>query len=209
MKKKKVIRIAAAVAFHIFVLAMIVNFYVIATAQRSIRAERDFENDGRYDCVVVLGCGVKPDGTASDMLRERVQKGCEVFRAVDCAYLFLTGDGNSRDEPGVMKKLCVDEFGIDEDKIITDGEGYSTYESIINASNSAEKVKRVIIVTQSYHLPRALFIARNQGLEAVGCEAHLLRYKMQVVWSIREFLARNKDFVKCMLEEISKGGLAY
>lgn len=203
MKNKKKIKKTAitfaAVVGVLLVYVLSVNFYIIFSAQKSIvgREKTAFLNN--VDCVLVLGCGIRPDGSPSDMLRERIEEGCETFKICSADYLFLTGDGSSRDgydEPAVMKRVCIEQYGISEEKIKTDIYGLSTYDSILNAKkNAAEKI---IIITQSYHMPRALYIARSMGLEAYGVEAHLLRYPAQIIWSAREVLARNKDFLKCI-----------
>ena len=203
MKNKKKIKKTAitfaAVVGVLLVYVLSVNFYIIFSAQKSIvgREKTAFLNN--VDCVLVLGCGIRPDGSPSDMLRERVEEGAQTFQICRADYLLLTGDGSSRegyDEPTAMKKLCVEKLGVDENLIQTDPYGLSTYDSIFNAKKCG--VKKLVIITQSYHMPRALFIARRLGLEAYGVEAHLLRYPAQVLWSAREVLARNKDFVKCI-----------
>ena len=135
------------------------------------------------------------------MLFERVKRGAEVFLKSKADKLLLTGDrsGESYDEPGVMKRLAL-EFGVAEKDIQLDDIGYSTFESIWNAKYiyNAEKI---VIITQPYHLPRALYIARSLGVEAIGVKAYLPFYPKQVLWSLREVLARNKDFLVCNLEE--------
>ena len=204
MKKRKKIKKAAlvfiAVVCVIAVYVLSVNFYIIGSVKKSIVSRSETAFLKNIDCVLVLGCGVRPDGSPSDMLRERIQEGSGTFKACSADYLFLTGDGSSRDgydEPAVMKRVCIEDYGIDEEKIKTDIYGLSTYDSILNAKKDG--VKKLIIITQSYHMPRALFIARSLGLEAYGVEAHLLRYPAQIIWSSREVLARNKDFLKCKL----------
>ncbi|MGN1195341.1 MAG: vancomycin high temperature exclusion protein [Acutalibacteraceae bacterium] len=203
MKKRKKLRkvfcTCGIIVLAVLVYALTVNFYVISSAQKQIITREKSAFLSNVDCVLVLGCGVRPDGTPSDMLHERVEEGAETFKICKADYLLLTGDGSSQegyDEPSVMKKLCVDKLEIDEKLIKTDPYGLSTYDSILNAKNAG--VKKLVIITQSYHLPRALFIARQLGLEAYGVEAHLLRYQAQILWSAREVLARNKDFLKCI-----------
>lgn len=199
-KTKKLLITVTAVVSALLVYALTVNFYIIGSAQKQILSREKSAFLTGVDCVLVLGCGVRPDGSPTDMLRERVQEGCEVFKVCQADYLLLSGDGSSKenyDEPKAMKKLSVDQYGIDEALTRTDPDGLSTYESILNAKNSG--VQKLVIITQSYHMPRALYIARQLGLEAYGVEAHLLRYKAQIIWSTREVLARNKDFIKCRL----------
>lgn len=149
---------------------------------------------GKYDCILVLGAGVRDDGTPSDMLRDRVTVACDLYKAAGEAKIPLlmsgdhTGDYN---EVGVMKTLAAD-MGIPTDKIFLDHEGYSTYESLYRAKH-VFGAKKIVIVTQEYHLHRALHIARELGMEAVGVSADLRPYRSQTRYELREHLARFKD----------------
>lgn len=200
-KTKKLFVIFLCLAFIVGAYALTVNFYIIGSAQKSISETEEIKKEKDIDFVLVLGCGVKPDGTPSHMLYERVKKGAEVFLSCEADKFLLSGDrsGESYDEPGVMKRLAL-EFGVSEKDIQLDDIGFSTFESIWNAKHiyNAEKI---VIITQPYHLPRALYIARSLGLEAVGAEAYLPFYPKQILWSAREILARNKDFIVCNLEK--------
>jgi vancomycin permeability regulator SanA len=100
-----------------------------------------------------------------------------------------TGDYN---EVGVMKALAV-ELGVPSEDVFLDHEGYSTYESLYRAKQ-VFGAKRILIITQEYHLYRALYIARELGLEAEGISADLRPYRKQASYDIREHLARFKDF---------------
>lgn len=200
-KTKKLFIVFLCFVFLIGAYALTVNFYIIGSAQKEIYETEEIKNEKDIDFVLVLGCGVKEDGTPSHMLFERVKRGSEVFLKSKADKLLLTGDrsGESYDEPGVMKRLAL-EFGVAEKDIQLDDIGYSTFESIWNAKYiyNAEKIA---IITQPYHLPRALYIARSLGVEAIGVKAYLPFYPKQVLWSLREVLARNKDFLVCNLEE--------
>ena len=83
--------------------------------------------------------------------------------------------------------------GISEENIICDGYGLSTYESMWRIKN-VYGYKKVLVVTQKYHLHRALYIAEKMGLEADGLDAALQGYSKQVIYSARECIARVKDF---------------
>lgn len=147
-----------------------------------------------YDCILVLGAGVRADGSPSEMLRDRVTVACDLREMLASSALPLlmsgdhTGDYN---EVEVMKKLAA-ERGIPTERIFLDHEGYSTYESIYRA-RYVFGVKKMIIVTQGYHLHRALHIARELGMEAVGVPADLRPYRKQTIYEAREMLARFKD----------------
>lgn len=108
----------------------------------------------------------------------------------------MSGDHgrNNYDEVNVMKQYAIDQ-GVPSSDIFMDHAGFSTYDSIYRAKEifNADKV---IIVTQEYHLYRALYIANKLGLEAYGVRANPKQYSVQLFRELREILARNKDFIK-------------
>ncbi len=151
-----------------------------------------------YDCILVLGAGVWADGSPSPMLYDRVVTACSVYEALHGAHitadipLLMSGDHTgSYNEVSVMKKLAV-EHGIPSEQVFLDHEGYSTYESLYRARYMFG-VRKLVIVTQGYHLHRALHIARELGMEAVGVASDLRPYRKQRVYETREHLARFKD----------------
>lgn len=152
------------------------------------------EENEEYDCILVLGAGVRADGSPSEMLRDRVTVACDLHEALDRPDLPMimsgdhTGDYN---EVEVMKKLAA-ENGVASERIFLDHEGYSTYESVYRA-RYVFGVRKMVIVTQEYHLHRALHIARELGIEAVGVPADLRPYRKQTTYEVREMLARFKD----------------
>ena len=150
--------------------------------------------NGTYDCILVLGCGVKPDGTPSDRLRDRVKVGVSLYHAGIAPKLLMSGDHGREgyDEVSAMLKLAV-ELGVPKEDIFLDHAGFSTYESIYRAKDIFS-CKSILIVSQDYHLYRALYIAESFGIEARGVSADLVPYVKMVYHNIRETLARCKDF---------------
>lgn len=175
-----------------------VNFYVILSQKKNIISLEEASHMDKVDYVLVLGCGVREDGEPSHMLYERLKRGAEVLEKVNGAKLLLTGDnsGESYNELAAMKRVSL-ENGVKEEKMVIDDFGFSTYESLYNAKNNFS-AKKIIIITQPYHMYRALYIANKLGIEAYGVTAYLPFYPMQIIWSLREVLARNKDFLLCM-----------
>ncbi len=145
-----------------------------------------------FDCILVLGAGVRADGTASPMLADRVKVAVDLYEATGLPLLMSgdhTGDYN---EVAVMKALAV-EAGVPAEDVFLDHAGYSTYESLYRAKEMFG-ARKVAVVSQGYHLYRALFIARECGLEAVGVPSDLRDYYLQTRYELRELLARVKDF---------------
>ena len=151
-----------------------------------------------FDCVVVLGAGLKHDGTPSNMLEDRIKVGVEVMRATGIEYILMSGDksGQYYDEPAAMRKYA-ESLGVDPERILVDERGYSTYESMTRVK-SVYGFERVVVITQKYHLYRALYISRQIGIEAVGVSADLRGYTKQTEREMREVLARVKDFLMCI-----------
>ena len=93
--------------------------------------------------------------------------------------------------------------GVPSEDVFMDHAGFSTYDSFYRAG-AIFSAKKVVIVTQAYHRPRALWIARALGLEAVGVACDTQRYPGQLYRDIREILARDKDFFKCIFRPLPR-----
>lgn len=148
----------------------------------------------KCDAILVLGAYVKPNGQLCEMLEDRVKYGIDLYNAGKAPKLLLSGDHGTvnYDEVNAMKKV-VEKNNIKEEDIFLDHAGFSTYDSIYRAKEIF-KVKKVIIVTQDYHLKRAVFIARKLGLEAYGVSSDPRKYFGIERYEAREILARVKDF---------------
>ena len=153
-----------------------------------------------FDCILVLGAGVRADGTPSHMLEDRLEIGIEMYFAGASDRLLMSGDHMSPDynEVGVMKSHAIS-AGVPAEVIFLDHAGLSTYESIWRAKEifGAEKV---ILVTQKYHLYRALYIAQALDVEAYGVGADYHTYAGQSMRECREILARCKDFATAVFK---------
>ena len=119
----------------------------------------------------------------------------ELFELGAAPKLLMSGDHGQQeyDEVNTMKRYAV-ERGVASSAVFMDHAGFSTYESLYRAKEIFG-VEKVIIVTQRYHLYRALYIARQLGLEAYGVASDPRSYAGQVAREVREILARNKDFL--------------
>jgi len=162
------------------------------TAPRVTTAEALGEAGEHFDLILVLGCAVRADGSPSHMLEDRILTGVDLYQADLADNILMSGDrSEGYDEVSTMARVA-EELGVPKEKILIDPEGYSTYESIVNLLE-AHKGKRVLIVTQKYHLHRALYVAQKLGIEAYGVSADLRTYTKQLKYDLREILARVKD----------------
>ncbi|MBQ7084400.1 MAG: YdcF family protein [Anaerotignum sp.] len=166
------------------------------TAEKIITAEEATD----ADCILVLGCGVREDGSPSLMLRDRLEKGIELYEAETAPKLLMSGDHGRKnyDEVNLMKGYAM-EKGVPSEDIFMDHAGFSTYDSMYRARDifCAEKV---IVVSQEYHLYRALYLAEKLGLEAYGVPAQDVNYRGQAYREFREMLARAKDFCTAVIQ---------
>jgi len=198
-KKNFIIIIIAAVLLLISLAPFIINEYVKSSVKDNIIGEANLENID-VDCILILGAGLKPGGTPNKMLQERLDKGIELYKRGIAEKLLLSGDNGQveYDEVNAMKTYVVD-AGIPLEDIFLDHAGFSTYESVYRARDVFQ-VKKLIIITQKYHLFRALYIANGLGLDAYGVVPDIREYNGQTYREIREILARNKDFFTTLLK---------
>ena len=203
MKKSIIILWSILSILALFLIScIIINRIVIhETKDIIIEGNKEYKITKKYDAIVVLGASVKPDGTPSNMLEDRLRGAVELYKKGIAPKIIVTGDRSpdGYDEPASMKKYC-ESHGVPAADIITDGKGYSTYESMHNVVNEMG-IKSIIIVTQQYHTHRAVYIARKMGADSDGFSTNYRDYIYfaQVYRDIREFAARIKDFFQVNL----------
>ncbi|MBE6598381.1 MAG: SanA protein [Ruminococcaceae bacterium] len=200
---KKIVRRCFAAALIVGAAAGIavgcVNLYVYSqTKEAVVSAEEAAEF--APDCILVLGAGVREDGTPSHMLEDRLLTGVTLYNEEVSAKLLMSGDHGrvEYDEVNTMKDFAK-EKGVPSEDIFMDHAGFSTYDSLYRAKEIFG-AERVVIVSQKYHLYRALYIAEALGIKAIGVPADLRTYRGQIMREIRELLARAKDFCYTVLK---------
>ena len=173
-----------------------INAYIISYVSDYILTEEDLKNE-KFDCIMVLGAGLW-DGEPSPMLQERLDFGLIAYETGCTDKMLMSGDHGREeyDEVNKMKDVAI-EKGVLADNIFMDHAGFSTYESMYRARDIF-KVQKMVIVTQTYHLYRAVYDARKLGIDAYGFAAERLDYP--ITNDIREALARVKDFFYCIIE---------
>ncbi len=186
----KLLKIAIISFLVLIVLVFSLNFYIIIKSSKSIH---DISNlKGSYDMALVLGCGIR-NGEPSLMLKDRLDKAVELYEKGYISDIIVSGTHKDNySEVDVMVKY-LKEKGIPESSIIRDDNGNSTRESINNFAKNYKK-KKVLIISQKYHLYRTLYLASNNNLKATGVYASLTHYRGQAFREVREILARLKDF---------------
>lgn len=201
MKKKT--KIILITIITIIVLSpLLINLYVILSATSNIIIKEEYQQLKDVDYILVLGASVRRE-RPSPMLEDRLKKAIELYNINTQNKILVTGDHTKEDydEVTIMKNYLL-ENNIPEEKIIMDPAGVSTYDSIFRVQKQL-KAKKIIIVSQKYHLYRALYIADSLGIEAYGVPADDIRYKGETYREVREILARNKDFIKSIIKPTS------
>ena len=171
-----------------------INIYMLSSVSDLIVSPENAAKLDDVDCVLVLGCLVKKDGTPSDMLADRIETGISLYELGVSDKLLMSGDHGQKEynEVGTMKDYAI-AADVPSEDIFMDHAGFSTYESVYRAKEIFG-AKKIVIVTQEYHLTRALYIAKSLGIEAYGVSADVRTYSGQLARDGREMLARAKDF---------------
>ena len=138
---------------------------------------------------IVFGAAVRPNGEPSWMLADRVDAAVQLFKANKVQRVLMSGDGSGPyyDEVTAMKQHAIEQ-GVPADNIIVDPAGLRTYDSCYRAKE-VFGIDQAILVTQGYHLPRALYLANSFGIKAVGLKAGLDHYAQQDYYDLREAAA--------------------
>lgn len=173
-----------------------INFFVVYSTDEKITAvDYISEIEHSYDVGLILGCAVYGD-TPSPMLKERLDAGIELYMANKVNKLLMSGDNLKPyyKEVDVMKQYAL-EKGVSEEDILLDHAGLSTYDSMYRAISDFD-LNSFIVISQKYHLHRALYISQRLGVSSIGVSADKTTYSGQNYRELREILARNKDFIK-------------
>jgi SanA protein len=176
----------------------LINGYVRNSVKDRIYTINDITNY-EADCILILGAGVWED-RPSHMLEDRLITGTALYEKGLSNRLLMSGDHgkDDYDEVNVMKKFAIDR-GIPSSHVFMDHAGFSTYDSLYRARDIF-LVKKAVIVTQEYHLYRALYVAKGLGIDAIGVSSDLRPYAGQEYRDLREILARVKDFIYVILQ---------
>lgn len=196
-KYKVLIFVIAGIALLIGITAISLSVYMVKATEKSVFTADTFKNDEKADCILILGAGVKDD-KPKPMLRDRLLTGIELYKSGAAKKIIMSGDHGRADydEVNVMRAFALEQ-GVRAEDIFLDHAGFSTYDSVYRAKNIFG-AENIIIVSQKYHLYRALYISEKLDVKAAGVSANLNTYGGQLKRDIREIIARDKDFFKCI-----------
>ena len=197
-KYKRLFSALLLIAFILIQLPLLINIYILEFSNRYILTVEEAAQMN-FDCALVLGAGVWGD-SPSHMLEERLNKGIDVYNTGCTNRILMSGDHGQEDydEVNVMKSFAVN-CGATSNEVFMDHAGFSTYESMCRAKEIFG-VDKMIIVTQKYHLSRAVYLARMLGIDAYGVASDYRSFGGQFYRDCREVLARVKDLFVAVIK---------
>lgn len=177
-----------------------VNAYVKNAYKSLVLTPEEAGNLGDVDCILILGAGIWNNERPSHMLEDRLLEGINLYQDGVSNKLLMSGDHGRKnyDEVNVMKQFAVDRQ-VPSSDVFMDHAGFSTYESLYRARDIFE-ANKIVIVTQEYHMYRALHLGKKLGLEVYGVPSDPRSYVGQSKRELREILARNKDFFYALFQ---------
>jgi SanA protein len=166
------------------------NLWVWLVSRDSIVAPAQVQS---ADAVIILGAYVRPDGALSWILKDRLDTGLSVYNSGKAPKIIVSGDhGQSEyNEVQAMKDYLLN-HNVPAEDIFMDHAGFDTYDSIYRARDVFE-VQSAIIISQNFHIPRAVYISKRLGLETQGVQARLY-YPWWYANTIRDSIARVKAY---------------
>lgn len=194
-KPKKKIVVGTAFTLLLFVLFTALANFVIFSKSKPFIYEQTGDIPPCYTAIV-LGARVSPEGIPSSYLQDRLDKALELYLQKKVTRFLLSGDHGKTDydEVNGMKKYLI-QHHVDTADIFLDHAGFDTYNTMARASQIFQ-VKDAIIISQHFHLPRAVYIARSKGITAYGITADKQNYGGLAILNIREVLAKVKAFLE-------------
>ncbi len=195
MAKRKGLRFLFML-FKILLLVIGVAVLVLLSARlitRALAASQIFTQSEvpARRVAIVFGAGLWRDGTATPVLQDRVATAAALYHSGKVEKLLMSGDNRfvNYNEPAVMRELALS-LGVPDEDIVLDFAGRRTYDTCYRARDIFV-VPDAILVTQAFHMPRALYLCNQLGVEAVGVEAegHAYRRSTLIYWNLRELLA--------------------
>lgn len=196
---KRIIIGMIAILLIVVIALLGINFFVIAKTSKKILSEEQAKELEDVDCILILGAGIWGQNP-SPMLEDRLLQGIALYQEGVSHKIIMSGDHgrDNYDEVNVMKRFAI-EKNVKSEDIFMDHAGFSTYDSMYRAKDVFE-AKKIVIVTQKYHMYRALYVAEQLGIEAYGVNSDPQTYSEQFIRDIREVLARDKDWFKCIIK---------
>jgi SanA protein len=191
-----IMKINFPLILKLFLLAFVVIVLLLCTIRIVILLYSkssivSLEDTPHAKVVIVFGAGLRRDSSPTPILGDRVSTAVDLYKAGKVEKILMTGDNQFVDynEPASMAKFA-EELGVPEKDIILDPAGRSTYDSCFRAK-VVFGLDQAILVTQSFHLPRAIYLCDHLGVKSIGFSADRRQYLFtsQISWQLREIVA--------------------
>jgi vancomycin permeability regulator SanA len=188
---KKILKLILISIIILIIFIFCVNFYIISFQKYTYEK---IDNLPSAEAVMVLGAKVYNNGNLSDILKDRAQTALEVYESGKAQKILVSGDHSRKDydEVNAVKKYLL-ENGVKPEDIFLDHAGFDTYDSLYRAKHIF-KINSIIVSTQKFHLPRAVYIGKSLDLETYGIVADKHIYRSALTNNLREILSRTKAF---------------
>lgn len=158
---------------------------------------QEMEKISNQKIAIVFGAGLRRDGSPTPILQDRVKKAVQLYQAGKVKKLLFSGDNRfiEYNEPGSMRAYAIS-LGVPSEDIVLDYAGRRTYDTCYRARHIFQ-VEQAVLITQNYHLPRALFLCQQMGIKANGINADLRQYSPAsfTLWNLREILATSAAMI--------------
>lgn len=176
---------------------LLIDWRIEALSADKLLTFEQLSDQAAYDCVIVPGALVYEDGTPSGMLADRLDMAVKIYQSGITNRILVSGDHGRADynEVGVMRQYLLN-AGIPAEHIFMDHAGFDTYDTVYRAQ-SIFGVKRALITTQDFHLPRALYIGVQLGLDLQGVDCGYFHTTSNIYYKFREYPARVKSWLEC------------
>lgn len=197
----RIAALAIAAVAAIVLATVAINAYCILGTRGQVHTIAQVQDDGMTaDAILVLGASVLPDGSPSDILADRLEVAADLYLAGAAPVVIASGDNRSShyNESDAMKRY-LESLGVPSEAIRVDHAGYDTYGSVYRAVH-AYGADSMFVVTQAYHLYRALMISDMLGTRSIGVASDKGAYDNQKHYSLREVVARDKDFFQALIK---------
>jgi len=193
--KKKLVKVIKIILFLSLVIVIFLLWAYFSVQHKYSTMIYSLDDVPGKPVAFVLGAGVFPGGEPSPVLADRVHTAVELYRDGKVEKILMSGDNSLKDydEPTVMKNYAV-KLGVPEGDIVLDYAGFRTYDSFYRA-REIFSLTDIIVVTQQFHLPRALYISNKLGVNAVGVPSDRQEYLYSDWYAVREVLASIKAFI--------------
>ncbi|MFA6527979.1 MAG: GNAT family N-acetyltransferase [Candidatus Gracilibacteria bacterium] len=185
---RSIFKLACGIFLPLFLLFLISPLFILNSGKKQIYT--DINSIPNYEVAIVFGAGIKDDGTPSDALKDRLRTAAELYDAGKVEKILVSGDNSfeSYDEPTAMYTYLVDTEGIPAEDVFIDYAGRCTYDTCIRA-HEIWGVDEAILVSQGFHLPRAIFTCNSVGVDSSGYSATNQGYVFADYYKFREVLA--------------------